>query len=160
MFAFVWKCTTKDTYGLKGTCQWFSEGIFCSKKSRKMPSYMNCYVQTKRGWCVKPDKGWLKAQYAWCFVVDMFGPWSVFWKCGVVDKKTRPHSGPKERQPNARSNFFYPRSTKVILLHLAQRTLASKQQTSNKQSNKQTWSNKQWTMASTWYRDSDTQPQV
>ena len=32
--------------------------------------------------------------------------------------KTRPHSGPKERQPNARNNFFFPRSTKVILLHL------------------------------------------
>ena len=35
-----------------------------------------------------------------------------------VRKKTRPHSGPKERQPNARNNFFFPRSTKVILLHL------------------------------------------
>ena len=42
----------------------------------------------------------------------------------------------QERQANARSNFFYPRNAKVILLHLVQRALALKHQTSNKQSNK------------------------
>ena len=63
--------------------------------------------------------------------------------------KTRPHSGPKEWQPNARSCFFLSTQCRSNLATCCAAHISL--EATNNQRKKQTASQKQWTMASTWY---------
>ena len=64
-------------------------------------------------------------------------------------KSTRPHSGPKEWQPNARSCFFLSTQCRSNLATCCAAHITL--EATNNQRKKQTASKKQWKMASTWY---------
>ena len=64
-------------------------------------------------------------------------------------KKTRPHSGPKEWQHNARSCFFLSTQCRSNLATCCAAHISL--EATNNQRKKQTASKKQWKMASTWY---------